>query len=151
MVCVQQMQSDGRGDKMKDVLLSGYLAVLSFQDIKQKKVSLWLLLAGVIGGVCYAIVQQRGFRVLGDILPGTLMCMMILLAPKALGIGDGIVGVIYGLFYGWRSTCVCLMLAFGLTVIVGVTLCIGRSGRRIQIPFIPFLMAVHVGMYLGKG
>ncbi len=136
---------------MKNALLCGYLAVLSFQDIKQKKVSLWLLLAAIIGGVCYAIVQQKGFHILGDILPGILMCMITFLAPKALGIGDGIVGVIYGLFYGWRSTCICLMLAFGLTVIVGVTLCIGRSGRRVQIPFIPFLMAVHVGMFFLKG
>ena len=132
---------------MKNVLLSGYLMVLSFQDIKQKKVSLWLLLAAMIGGVCYVIVQQRGWRILGDVLPGILLCMMTFLAPKALGIGDGIVGVIYGLFYGWRRTCICLMLAFGLTVIVGVILCIGKSGKRIQIPFIPFLMAVHVGMH----
>ena len=132
---------------MKNILLSGYLMVLSFQDIKQKKVSLWLLVVSIIGGVCYAFVQQRGWSVWGDVLPGILLCTLAFLVPKVLGIGDGMVGVIYGLFYGWRCTCICLMLAFGLTVIVGVILCIGRSGRRIQIPFIPFLMVVHVGMY----
>ena len=136
---------------MKNVLLSGYLMVLSFQDIKQKRVSLWLLLVAMIGGVFYAIAQQKEWSVFGDILPGVLLCTMTFFAPKALGIGDGMVGVIYGLFYGWRSTCICLMLAFGLTVIVGVILCIGKSGRRIQIPFIPFLMAVHVGMHFLKG
>lgn len=132
---------------MKNILLSGYLMVLSFQDIKQKKVSLWLLVATIIGGVCYAFVQQRGWSIWGDVLPGILLCTLAFLVPRALGIGDGMVGVIYGLFYGWRTTCICLMLAFNLTVIVGVLLCIGKSGKRVQVPFIPFLMAVHVGMH----
>lgn len=133
---------------MKGIVILGYLLVLSVQDIYQQKVSLWLLLLAIIGSGGYAITQQRGWNMFLDVLPGILLCVLAFLAPKALGIGDGVVGIIYGLFYGGLRTCVCYMLAFLFITIAGVVWCIGKAGKTLRIPFIPFFTVAHVVMQL---
>lgn len=128
--------------------MCGYLTILSFQDICQKKVSVWLLVIAVVSSSIYALVYQGNWRVFLDILPGSILCLIAMSVPKSLGMGDGIVGIIYGLVYGWLSTCICLSLAFVLAAVAGVIVCIGRIRKRIQIPFIPFFALVHAGMHL---
>lgn len=133
---------------MKDIILSVYLVVLSIQDVYYKKIPVWLLLLAVAGGGSYCLLQQRGWKFCLDILPGALLCMISLFVPKALGIGDGLVGVIYGLFYGGLNACKSLMLAFVFVTVVGVIWCTGKKAKKVQIPFIPFLTTVHMIMQL---
>ena len=133
---------------MKGILIFGYLLVLSVQDIYHQKVSLWLLLLAIAGGGSYAIVGQRGWSIFVDILPGILLCALAFAIPKALGVADGMVGLIYGLFYGGIMACICYMLAFVLVIVVGVIWSIGKAGKMLRIPFIPFFTTVHVVMQL---
>lgn len=133
---------------MKDILICGYLLVLSIQDMYQQKISLYLLLLAIAGGGVYGLVQQRGWWIFLDILPGAALCMIAFAAPKTLGMGDGMVGMLYGLFYGGYHASLCLMLAFVLAAVVGVVWCIGKGRRKMQLPFIPFISFVHVVMQL---
>ena len=133
---------------MKNILMFGYLVCLSVQDIYQKKISLWLLLLAIVSGVGYAFIQQRGWGIFLDVLPGGILCLIALAAPKTVGIGDGLVGIIYGLFYGGLSTCICFMMTFILVAVVGVIWCIGKRGKKLQIPFLPFLTVIYVGIHL---
>lgn len=133
---------------MKSLLMSAYLIILSLQDIGQKKVSLWLLILAIVGGSSYALIFQRGWNIFLDILPGAVLCLIAFFIPKSLGMGDGMVGLIYGLVYGWLDTCMCLSLAFTLAAAAGGIMCVGRSAKRIRIPFIPFFTIIHVGMQL---
>lgn len=128
--------------------VSGYLIVLSLEDIQKKKVSTWLLVTATIAGFAYALINQRGWSSLVDILPGVILCLMAIVLPDSLGIGDGLLGIIYGLVYGWLKTCLWLMFGFVLAAVAGVLMCIRNKDKRVCIPFIPFLTIVHVGMCL---
>ena len=131
---------------MKNIIMSIYLFILSMQDIYQQKISLYLLLPAITCGGIFSLVQHRGWWVFLDILPGAALCVTALAVPKALGLGDGIVGMVYGLFYGGYRTCLCFMLAFALAAVIGVVCCIGKKRRKIQIPFVPFILVIHVVM-----
>ena len=125
-----------------------YLVILSLQDIRHKKISLWLVVLTIGLGVVYALLNGQGVHIIWDVIPGGIVWILALLIPDVMGLGDGLVAIVYGLFFGWRSTCIWLMFAFALSAVVGLGICVFRRKSKIQIPFIPFLTVVHVGMCL---
>ena len=70
------------------------------------------------------------------------------LLPQSLGIGDGILSVMYGMIYGWKRTSIWLMNSFLVAAVIGMIISCMCKKRRIELPFVPFLTAVHIGMYL---
>ena len=66
---------------MVSFCVSGYLIVLSLEDIRKKKVSTWLLVTATIAGFAYALINQRGWSSLVDILPGVILCLMAIVLP----------------------------------------------------------------------
>lgn len=131
-----------------ELFVGGFLTVLSIQDIRYKKISFWITIGMVVLGSIYSLMNQRGLYVLLDVIPGCILCMLSMVTSKTIGIGDGLVGIFYGLFFGWKQTCILLMFAFLIVSLVGVVLCIQSRKCSIQIPFIPFLVIVHIGMNL---
>ena len=125
-----------------------YLAILSIQDIRHKKIWLWMIVVIIGAGGIYAWLNGHGVQILWDVIPGGLFCILALWIPDVMGLGDGLVAIIYGLFFGWKSTCIWLMFAFALSAVVGMGICVFQHKSKIQIPFIPFLTIVHVGMCL---
>ena len=130
-------------------IVGGCLAVLSIEDIQKQKVPVWALVILLFSSILYGALQQVSIieAVLGTIL-GILMVVLALLLPQILGIGDGVLSVCYGLLYGWRRTCIWLMLSFLLAAVFGLLLKLFTKRRHISIPFIPFLFLVHMGMNL---
>ncbi len=130
-------------------IVGGCLAVLSIEDIRKQKVPVWSLVILLFSSIMYEALQQVSIieAVLGA-FPGILMMVLALLLPQSLGIGDGMLSVCYGLLYGWRRTCIWLMVSFLLAAVFGLFLKLFTKRRHISIPFIPFLALVHMGMNL---
>ena len=133
---------------MVSFFVMGCLIALSLEDIRKKRVSVWLLAVAIIAGFVYALIKQRGWSILADVMPGLILCLIAIAFPDLLGVGDGLIGIAYGLVYGWLKTCLWLMFVFTLAAVTGMLICIRSKGKRIRIPFIPFLTIVHVGMCL---
>lgn len=133
---------------MISYVMSGYLIGLSVQDVLKKQLSLWILILGGIGSAVYGVLCMGLPKAAVAMIPGVILIGLSLLMPRSIGIGDGMLSVIYGLVFGWRRTCIWLMLGFLLAAVFGVLSCFFRKEKHVAIPFVPFLAAVHVGMCL---
>ena len=130
------------------ICVGGFLIVLSVQDIRYKKISFVGVMVSILLGIAYSLQNRRGIVALCDVLPGSGLCMIAALTSGAIGVGDGLVAIFYGLVFGWRQTCIWLLLAFLLASFAGIFMCMRGKRCRLQIPFIPFLTIVHMGMCL---
>ena len=130
-------------------VVGGCLAVLSIEDIRKQVLPVWVLVMLLLSSMVYGVGQHAGLlEIIFSAFPGILLVVEAVLIPKSIGIGDGILSVCYGLVYGWKRTCIWLMLGFLLAAVFGVVLKLFYKRRHIRIPFIPFLTIVHVGMSL---
>ena len=121
---------------------------LSVEDIRKRKVPFWGLAIAMAGGAVYGLYHAELSTLLLGIVPGLLLSALAVLQPQMLGIGDGLLAIVYGLVYGWERTCIWLMVGFLLTAVCGLFVCLFMRRRQLRVPFIPFLTIVHVGMCL---
>ncbi len=131
-----------------DYIVCGYLCLLSIVDIKYKKLPLWSLMLGVLGSMIYSVEKFGIAMMFFMTLPGIFLSIVAILLPQSLGIGDGIIAVMYGMVYGWRKLSIWLLMAFCLAAITGVCYQLFSHKRKIMLPFVPFLGVVHIGMCL---
>lgn len=131
-----------------DLVVSVYLLELSIEDIRKKKLPLGILGIGFIGSVWYSFIYKGLSGTLIGIIPGVSLIILSLLLPQSIGIGDGILAVIYGVVYGWQRACLWLMCGFLLVAVLGIYISLFRRGKGSMLPFVPFLTLVHVGMCL---
>ncbi len=129
-------------------LVGGYLIGLSIEDIKKQKLTIWMLLIFLVGGIAYGLMHIREQNLFLSIVPGMLLCALALQLPNSVGIGDGLLAIAYGSVYGWRKTCIWLMISFLLAAVFGLVHCFRRHRKDLKVPFVPFLAIVHVGMCL---
>ena len=130
-------------------VVGGCLMVLSIEDIRKRLLPVWVLVILLLSSMVYGVRQHAGlFEIICSVFPGVWLVVAALLLPQSIGLGDGMLSVCYGLLYGWKRTCIWLMLGFFLTAVFGLTLKLFYKRKHICIPFIPFLTIVHVGMSL---
>jgi leader peptidase (prepilin peptidase)/N-methyltransferase len=79
------------------------------------------------------------------VLPGAGCILLSFLTREALGYGDGIVIMVYGLGMGFTCTVEWLLLGFFLSAIWAVYLCVfQKADRKKEFPFLPFLLGAFV-------
>lgn len=133
---------------MADIWVGCGLLGLSVGDIRKRSIPLWEVLVFLFVGIIYGLWKNGVVEVLSGFLPGVLLCVAAMVMPDDVGMGDGIVTVVYGSIYGWQKACLWLVISFFLVAIGGVLLCVIQQRKRVRLPFVPFLTAVHVGMCL---
>lgn len=130
-----------------------YLSVLSFMDIRERKIRVAWLAAGAIA-ICGLLLHEGAMvgtdgrelmtRSLLGAIPGTFMLAVARLTGKA-GYGDGIVLLLLGAGYGYLYSIVTLCLSLFLLSLCSVVLLMCRRVRRnTQMPYLPFLTAAYV-------
>lgn len=125
----------------------------SLSDIRKKQISfLSCLLAGGIGIIAFTGEKmessdmrmdfwQFAFEMLLRSLPGCFLLSLSFIGKKAIGVGDGLVVVITGLFFNAAATTEILFWGFLTSAVFGIFLMIFRkAGRKTEIPFVPFLL-----------
>ncbi len=133
-----------------------YLTLLSILDIREKKVPVWLLLAGIGSAAVLKIVGELGngrgwTSVLAELIlgmmPGAFLLLVSFLSGKA-GYGDGLVLLALGILYGYLPTFILLSGSLLLLSAISIILLLGKRVKRdTKIPYLPFLSAVYIGYY----
>ncbi|WOO34514.1 hypothetical protein R2R35_11875 [Anaerocolumna sp. AGMB13020] len=132
-----------------EVLLGIWLLLCSFQDIKEKKISVFLIVSGgLLLSVTFLIVG--GVPVI-DRLSGLLLGLLLLAAGRLLkgqiGDGDGLIICITGICLGFIKNLNLMLLGLSLTGLVSLFLLIfRRAERKDTIPFVPFLFLSYLGV-----
>lgn len=142
---------------MIEAIVLFYLFVLSFFDIREKKVPAWMIIAGVTGAMVFFVSKERleGADLIGisisffeNIVPGFFFLAAAVVTGK-VGIADGMLLTAMGLVLGARNVLfACCIGLWILAVCSGILLMQHRIKRDTKLPCIPFLAAGQIVEFL---
>lgn len=128
-------------------VLLGTLAITAYRDCKEKSIYLYLpIVAGVMGVILHTFFLERG---VADMLWGAGIggCVILLawISKESIGVGDGIMLMVSGIYLGfWEN----LELLFTALLLVGVTalflMVVKKKRRDYRVPFLPFLLVAYL-------
>lgn len=114
----------------------------SYLDLKYKKISVLVCVIFAIEAVLLNLQSDNnGLRYVFGFVVGLVVILISKITNGAIGIGDGYVICVIGIFMGVHAVIQVLMGAFLLAAVVGIGLMIIRKVRRgMTLPFVPFLL-----------
>lgn len=125
------------------------LIICAVEDIRYRRVNcIPVLLWGMLG-VCFHILwhQQSIYSMLGGLLTGIVLMGISWVSREAIGLGDGLVVAVMGIFLGASRNLQVLFLAFVLSALVSLGLLVmKKKNRKDSIPFIPCLLMAYLGV-----
>jgi leader peptidase (prepilin peptidase)/N-methyltransferase len=145
----------GRVIIMADTILKLVLGVLllicSVQDIRKKKIHLWVI---VIGGLlaigCLPFCEALSLlNRLGGGMIGLGVILISIASKGKIGIGDGILLCITGIGLGFWANLELFGIALFFAAMLSILLLVFRfADRKKSIPFVPFLLIGFTFLFL---
>lgn len=123
-------------------ILLGTLGVHSIEDIRRKNITLPItLFSAILGIVLHLFYQNESiYSMLAGMFSGGLIVLVSIVSQGKIGIGDGIVFMLTGLYLGVWKNLFLMFVSFSLAGIWALCQMICKSEhRQDRIPFIPFL------------
>lgn len=76
-----------------------FLAILSLEDIREKRISVKTILIGVFTAMVFQLTggQISGIEIAGSLIPGALLLLLSVITKESIGKGDGAVVMVLGL------------------------------------------------------
>ncbi len=132
--------------------LIGMLAICATEDLRKKKIHLNLILAfGILGIVFHMLYQELTIEniVLGMGVGGVLLLLSILTKGK-IGIGDGVLLVVTGIYLGLEQNLMLLVTSMFICAVYALLqLLLRRKNRYDTVAFVPFVLVSYVCMLGG--
>lgn len=128
--------------KIVQIIMLSYLLVLSYQDIRKKKIAVWLLCIGtaiVIASLFFMKETLWWERAAGAVL-GILMLGISQVTKESIGKADCILILFIGVMEGYLC-CICSLCYATFLCCIFCIILLGFKvmTRKQRIPFIPFL------------
>ncbi len=129
------------------------IMVCGIQDLRSKKIYLWLLLIGaVIMGAC---IPFSASLLIIDRIAGLAVGIVVIVISFAtrgkIGLGDGILLCITGIGLGFWSNMELFAIALFLAAVTSIILLSFRIvDRKKSIPFVPFLFIGYLIIFLER-
>lgn len=117
-----------------------FLAILSSEDIREKRISVKTVLLGALTAIICRLTsgQTSGIEIAGSLVPGALLLLLSVITKESIGKGDGIVVMVLGLWIGGQMTFLVVCLAVWAAGIFAAVFLIRKKHELI--PFIPCLL-----------
>lgn len=121
-----------------------WLLVLSFYDVRYKRVPVWVVLLGgaaVAGiGIDTCVCGENELMdLLTGMIPGAVLLLLALGTQKA-GWADGVILMFLGSVMGFRQCILAAMLSLLLiSVLSAVLLILKKADKGTALPYVPFL------------
>jgi len=121
------------------------LSAASFQDIYEKKISTYIIIAAaalslinIIISICY--YSNSLLSLLISLLPGAVLLLLYLTGYRGLGLADILIILSFGGLFEADLLILILFISFMSSFIITVILLVfHKTDRENSIPFIPFL------------
>ena len=123
-------------------MVLGLLGISSIEDIKTKRVSAFYLLGFAIVAIYLQFwhIHLSPASVIGGAALGLIFVGVTIVRMDAMGLGDGLVLMVVGIFLGFRESMEIIVIAVFLVAIYGIFLIIvKKKDRKTEIAFIPFI------------
>jgi prepilin signal peptidase PulO-like enzyme (type II secretory pathway) len=125
------------------IVLGIGLVFWAIQDMKNKKIMLLPITAAFAAGLLRCLIFHQP-AVIDGLLGagiGVALCLISKWTGKEIGMGDGMVTAVIGIYMGIRMTVLCLCLAFFLVSPVALLLgCFKKLSGKDSLPFLPFML-----------
>lgn len=134
---------------MESFVLLGALGIESLEDLRNKRLTVWILcLTGIVGVILHAVFQRGEYlSLLGGIAVGVIMIVVSLLSRGRVGLGDGLMLTVTGIYLGFEKNLVLFVLSQLLTACYALFLLVFRKKKgSYEIPFVPFMLIAYVGL-----
>ena len=81
-----------------------YLIFGSVWDLRSRQLPRWFLMAGILLGTALEFLERRiSMRLFWNLAPGLGLCLLSLVVPEQLGLGDGWILMGVGALVGWAE------------------------------------------------
>ncbi|MDF2905078.1 MAG: putative rane protein [Herbinix sp.] len=140
-------------DEIIILILGAMLLCCAIQDLRNKKVTLWVLIIGAVltvGCLPFAHNLSIAGRI-GGLAVGLAVVLLSKVTEGKIGMGDGILLCISGLSLGFW----CNLELFGIALLLAAMLSIlllilRRVNRKQSIPFVPFLFVGYLILFVAS-
>lgn len=136
------------------ILTVAYLSICVITDIRKQRISTKVSLVFGTAGLFLIFIfikDEIVFHLLG-IVPGIVIMAMSAATRGAVGMGDGILFIVMGIYIGMdENVCILLTALFLCSIISIILLAAKQKGRKDRLPFAPFVMcAVICRLIIGR-
>ncbi len=134
---------------MQKYLVLGLLGLCSWEDMKRKRLTVVYILLFGIGGMMLHLFSPicSIYSILGGILLGLAMMLASVATGGMVGMGDGILLAVTGVYLGGTGNLELLSIGLLLSACWSLGLVVLKKKRgKDQIAFVPFLLASYLTM-----
>lgn len=128
------------------LLLLFYLIVCCYTDLKKHTINLLIsiifTLLGIITGIF--LFDYSFISMIISLIPGISLFVISLIFPASLGLGDGLIFTICGIYLGINFTIQLLFLSLVISCIFSILLIIKKHSLKYQFPLAPFIFVSYV-------
>ena len=133
-------------NNVKVVVLGILLCICAAEDMYCKKLHLALLAAyGVAGFIIYMMDgTMRPLDLVGGMGIGLVLVVLSYLSKGAVGLGDGILCVVTGIYLGAVGNMLLLLIALmivGLWALISISIL--KRNKKYEIPFAPMVLVAY--------
>ena len=127
-----------------EILILIYLTFNSYTDVKIKKIS---IIASVVffsaGIVCEIFIMENSIiSIIGGIVIGMVLLIIGKLTGQAIGLGDGLIFMVSGIYFGFMKNLALLLYALVICAVCSIILLVFKKSKmKDRIPFAPFVLA----------
>ena len=128
---------------MESLCMLGLLGICSWQDLKRKELSLWILGFAGIAGIVVQLLWYRHHSLydFGGMAVGIVMLLVALLTEQQIGVGDGLMLIVVGIYMGLWVTLAIFLFGLLAGAVAGLALLLFfHKGKHYEMPFVPFLL-----------
>ena len=130
-------------------LTAGVLAVATVQDIREKKISVWIPAGAILPGILYCALTGIRQGLLGFLIWAAGWMLLSLVTGNRFGLGDSLLLIaLYPLCGGYGTVMIlstaALLAAVYLLIKSIVSAFLSKGKNTAELPFIPFLAAGFV-------
>lgn len=130
-----------------------YLIVCCYTDLKKHTINLLIsiifTLLGIITGIF--LCDYSFISMIISLIPGISLFVISLIFPASLGLGDGLIFTICGIYLGINFTIQLLFLSLVISCIFSILLIIKKHSLKYQFPLAPFIFVSYVFiLFTGK-
>lgn len=112
-------------------------------------ISIIFTLLGIITGIF--LFDYSFISMIISLIPGISLFVISLIFPASLGLGDGLIFTICGIYLGINFTIQLLFLSLVISCIFSILLIIKKHSLKYQFPLAPFIFVSYVFiLFTGK-
>ena len=128
---------------MQKILVLGLLSLCSLEDVKYRRLTvIYILMFGIVGVILHMFAPVCSiYSILWGMLLGIVLILISIATRGSLGLGDGILLVVTGVYLGGYGKLQLFLYGLLLSALCSLGLLVlKRKKRKDEIAFVPFLL-----------